>query len=80
MATESEILEEDRRVRRLQVVVGLVMNVLWQSDDMPVEQASELVAQTRQFALNLFPDKELVYDMIYAPRFQRLMAEKYRIV
>ena len=80
MATEAEILEENRRVRRLQVVVDLVMSVLWQSDDMPVEQASELVAQTRQFALNLFPDKELVYDMIYAPRFQRLMAEKYRMV
>ena len=80
MATQAEILEENRRVRRLQVVVDLVMNVLWQCDDIPVEQASELVAQTRQYALSLFPDKGLVYDMIYAPRFRRLMAEKYRMV
>ena len=80
MATEAEIREENRRVRRLQIVVDLVMNVLWQSDRMQLEEASELVAQTRQFALSLFPDKELVYDIIYAPRFRRLMAAKYDLM
>ena len=53
MASEAEILEESRRVRRLQVVVDLVTNVLWQSD-VPVEEAAELVASTRRFALSLF--------------------------
>jgi len=80
VASEAEILEENRKVRRLQIVVDLVMNLLWQSDDMPVEEAAELVAATRQFALNLFPDKELTYDLIYQSRFRRLMAEKYRTV
>ncbi len=79
MATEAEILEEERRVRRVRLVVDLVMNVLCQSD-MPVEEAAELVAATRRFALQLFPDKELAYDLIYQPRFRRLMAEKYRVV
>ncbi len=79
MATGAEILEEERRVRRLRLVVDLVMNVLCQSD-MPVEEAAELVAATRRFALQLFPDKELAYDLIYQPRFRRLMAEKYRVV
>jgi hypothetical protein len=76
MADEAEILEENRRVRRLQVVVDLVTSVLWQSD-VPVEEAAELVANTRRFALNLFPDKGPTYDLIYAPRFRRLMWEKY---
>jgi hypothetical protein len=80
VASEAEILEENRKVRRLQIVADLVMNLLWQSDDMPVEEAAELVAATRQFALNLFPDKELTYDLIYQSRFRRLMAEKYRII
>ena len=79
MASQEEILEENRKVRRLQVVVNLVLNLLAQSD-IPIEEASELVARTRQFALNLFPDKELAYDIIYQPKFKRLMAEKYRIV
>jgi hypothetical protein len=80
MASEAEILEENRKVRRLQIVVDLVMNLLWQSDDMPVEEAAELIAATRQFALQLFPDKELTYDIIYQARFRRLMAEKYRMM
>ncbi len=79
MATELEILEENRKVRRLQIVVDLVMNLLAQSD-IPVEEASELVAQTRRFALTLFPDKASTYDMIYSPKFQRLLAEKYRMI
>jgi hypothetical protein len=76
VSREEEIREEARKVRRLQVVVGLVMNVLAQSD-MPVEEAAALVAETRRFALLSFPDKGPTYDLIYAPRFRRLMAEKY---
>ena len=79
MATEAEILEENRKVRRLQIVVNLVLNLLAQSD-IPIEEAAELVAQTRQFALNLFPDKEHTYDLIYQPKFKRLLAEKYKVV
>jgi hypothetical protein len=59
--------------------VDLVLSLIAQSD-IPVEEASELVAQTRRFALNLFPDKELTYDIIYQPKFKRLLAEKYRLV
>jgi len=79
MASQQEILEENRKVRRLQFVVSLVLNVVAQSD-LPIEEASAVVANTRKFALDLFPDKELAYDLIYQPKFKRLMAEKYRIV
>ncbi len=75
MPTEAEILEENCQVRRLQRVVDLVMNVIGQTD-MPVEEAAELVAATRQYALRVFPDKEQTYDLIYQPRFQRLMVKK----
>jgi hypothetical protein len=79
VASPDEIREENRKVRRLQIVVGLVMNVIRQSD-LPVEEALELVANTRQFALQLFPDKEFTYDLIYQPRFRRLLSEKYKII
>lgn len=77
--TPEEIAEEARKVRRLQLMMDLVLNVIRQNDAMPVEEASELVASARRAALNLFPGKELAYDLIYRPRFQRLMREKYRI-
>ena len=79
MPTSVEIEEENRKVRRLQVVVSLVMNTIRQSD-IPIEEATALVASTREFALRMFPDKELAYDLIYQPRFRRLLLEKYRIV
>jgi uncharacterized protein YeeX (DUF496 family) len=79
VASQEEIREENRKVRRLQIVVDLVMNLLWQTD-MPVEEAAAIVAQTRQYALNQFPDKELTYDLIYQSRFKRLLAEKYRVI
>jgi len=78
-ATPEEIAEEGRKLRRLQLMMNLVMSVISQNDAMPVEEASELVASARRAALSLFPGKELAYDLIYRPRFQRLMAEKYRI-
>jgi hypothetical protein len=76
--SDIEIQEESRRLRRLQLLVNLVTNVISQGD-LPIEEASELVASTRQAALNLFPGKELAYDLIYKPRLQRLMREKYRL-
>ena len=56
MASEAEILEENQKVRRLQLVVDLVTSVLRQSD-IPVEEAAELVAATRRFALTIFPSR-----------------------
>jgi hypothetical protein len=79
VATREEIAAEGHKVRRLQMMMDLVMNVIRQNDAMPVEEASELIASARQAALNLFPDKELAYDLIYRPRFQRLLHEKYRL-
>ena len=78
-ATPEEIAAETRKVRRLQLMMQLAMSVISQNDAMTVEEASELVASARRAALNLFPGKELAYDLIYRPRFQRLMAEKYNI-
>ncbi len=78
-ASESQILDESRRVRRLQFVVDFTLSVLAQSE-MPVEEAAEMVAATRRFAVHFFPEKGPTYDLIYQPRFQRLMAEKYGVV
>ena len=76
--SEAEIQEESRKIRRLKLLVNLVTSVISQGN-IPVEEASQLVASTKRAALNLFPDKELAYDLIYKPRLQRLMREVYRL-
>lgn len=72
------IAEETRRLRRLQLTVRLVMNLISQGN-LPFEEASEIVAATRRVALDLFPGKEETYDLIYQPRLQRLLVQKYRL-
>jgi hypothetical protein len=74
---ESE--EEARKIRRLQIMMSMVMSVIGQDPNLTVEEASELVAGAKRAALNLFPDKELAFDLIYKPRLQRLMRERFRM-
>ena len=76
-AVETE--EENRKIRRLQMMMNMVMSVLCQDEDLTIEQASELVANSKKAALAMFPDKELAYDLIYRPRLQRLMNERFHL-
>jgi hypothetical protein len=55
------------------------MSVISQDGSLTVDQAAELVADSKKAALAMFPDKELAYNIIYKPRLQRLMRERYRI-
>ena len=71
--------EESRKIRRLQLMMNMVMSVLSQDPNLTVEAASELAAGAKRAALALFPDKELAYDLLYKPRLQRLMRERFRL-
>ena len=74
-----ELQEEGRKIRRLQMVVNMVTQVIAQDASLSVEEASEMVADTRRLALGMFPDKELAFNLIYWPRLQRLMRERFRM-
>ena len=71
--------EEARKIRRLQVMISMVMSVIGQDPNLTVEEASELAAGAKRAALAMFPDKELAYDLLYKPRLQRLMKERFRL-
>ena len=75
----SEKDQEARKIRRLQVMMGMVMSVISQDPSLTVEEASELAAGAKRAALAMFPDKELAYDILYKPRLQRLMNERFRL-
>ena len=77
--SQAEIEDENRRLRRLQIMMSMVMSVICQDPNLTVEQASELVANTKRAALAMFPEKEFAYDILYKPRLQRLMRERYRL-
>jgi hypothetical protein len=78
-AESHEALDEGHRLRRLQLMMNLVMQVIAQDPKLTIEEASQMVADSRNAALALFPGKELAFDLLYRPRFQRLMRERFRI-
>jgi hypothetical protein len=75
----AEQLDEGQRIRRLQLMMNLVMQVIAQDSTLTFEEASQMVADSRRAALAMFPGKELAYDLLYRPRFQRLMRERFRL-
>ncbi len=74
-----ELQEESRKIRRLQIVVNMVTQVIAQDSTLTIDEASAMVADTRRLALGMFPDKELAFNLIYWPRLQRLMRERFRL-
>ena len=75
----AEQLEEARNLRRLQWMIGLVLSAIYQDPNLTLEQASELVANARNAALGMFPGKELAFDLLYRPRLQRAMRDRFRL-
>ena len=75
-----EQAEEQKLIRRLQLMMNMVMQVIAQDASLTVDDASQMIADSRKAALAMFPGKELAYDLIWKPRFQRLMRERFRIM
>jgi hypothetical protein len=71
--------DERRKLRRLQIMMNMVMSVIGQDSELTLQEASELAANAKRAALAMFPDKEFAYDILYRPRVQRLIAERFRI-
>lgn len=76
---ELEALYEARKLRRLQLMMSMVMSVISQDPDLTLAEAADISANARRAALNMFPDKELAYDILYRPRLERLMNERFRL-
>jgi hypothetical protein len=72
--------EEARLIRRLQLMMNLVLQTIAQDHSLTIDEASQMIADARTAALSMFPGKELAYDIIWRPRFQRLMRERFRIM
>jgi hypothetical protein len=73
------LMEEEKKMRRLRFVVNLAQAVLMQAD-LTLREAFQVMEDTKKAAMVLFPDKEAVYDLVYAPRFRRIVSERFVIL
>jgi len=78
-ARANEVQQEAQKIRRLQIMISMVMSVISQDPNLTIEEASELAAGAKRAALAMFPDKEFAYDILYKPRLQRLMKERFHL-
>jgi hypothetical protein len=74
---EDELLKEERKLRRLRLIVDFAMTFI-ATQNITHDEAIRVVEAVKRQALMLFPDKEETFDLIYLPRFRRLLNERFR--
>ena len=71
-----DVAEEQRRADRLRRTVDVACALLRQAR-LTRAEAESVVAQARAQALTLFPGKDDVFDLVLAPRFGRILDERW---
>jgi len=72
-----DVQEEDKKIRRLRFMVDFSLEYI-RTQRLSHDQAIMVVERVKRFTLELFPGKETAFDIIYAPRFKRLLNEKFQ--
>ena len=77
--SDAEKDTERRNLRRLQLMMDMVLSVLSQDPGLTRAEALEMATNCKAAALAMFPDKELAFDLIYRPRLERVINERFRV-
>ncbi len=73
---ERDIREENRKIRYLRFLVDFSILSI-QQEDLYLEEALERVEDVKRAACGLFPGKEETFELIYRPRFHRVIQERF---
>ena len=73
-----EISEENRKIRFLRYLVDFSLLSI-QQDDLSLEEALKVVEDVKRAACSLFPGKEETFELIYRPRFNRVIQERFEV-
>jgi len=76
---EKEVREENRRIRYLRFLVDFSILSI-QQDELLFEEAEEIVENVKRAACSLFPGKEETFELIYRPRFNRVIQERFGLL
>jgi len=75
---EKEIREENRKIRFLRYLVDFSLLSI-QQEDLTLEEVLRVVEDVKRAACNLFPGKEETFELIYRPRFDRVIQERFGV-
>ena len=74
---DNESLDEEKKLKRLRFIVDFALEFI-RTQDINHDSAITIVEGVRKHTLKLFPGKEDAFDIIYAPRFKRVLNEKFK--
>jgi hypothetical protein len=72
------IAQEDLLIRRLRFLVDLTFATIAQDGSLTLDEAWEHVRALKGAAVAMFPGKETTFDLLYLPRFSRLLQERFK--
>ncbi len=75
---EREGREENRKIRFLRYLVDFSLLSI-QQEDLTLEEVLRVVEDVKRAACNLFPGKEETFELIYRPRFNRVIQERFGV-
>ena len=75
---KAKIEDENKQIRRLRFLVDLTFATIAQDNALTLDEAWEHVLALKGAAVNMFPGKEETFDLLYLPRFSRLLQERFR--
>jgi len=70
------IADEERRIRELRRTVDLALFYI-SAGPLDLQEAVTLVEEVKAKVLRLFPGKEETFELIYRPRFRRVLASRF---
>jgi hypothetical protein len=79
MEEQNPLHEEERRLRRLRLLVDVTAQVLAEDESLTFCEALRLIEAARTASTRLFPDKEQTFDLVIRPRLERIVHERFRI-
>jgi len=72
-----EFFEEEKKLKRLRAIVDFAIEHI-KNQNITHDEAIRIIEGVKKYALKLFPEKEEAFDIIYIPRFKRLLNEKFK--
>lgn len=76
MKNMENLKEENRKIRKLQIMVHFTTQLLYQKSELNLLEGLLHIQNVRKFALSLFPGKGEVFDLIYRTRLLRVLEER----
>ena len=73
---DDPVAEENQRMNRLRLLVNLTTAELLQSN-LTLDEAEVVVERLRRAALSMFPGKEATFELLYRPRFERIIRSRF---